>query len=301
MINSVTVTNYLGESIKLELRFPERSGFLVQEITGLGPAKANINMTQLPTDDGALFNSARMQTRNIVMRLLFLEKPTVDQTRQMSYKYFPVKKPITLVIETETRSCRISGYVESNELNIFSATASTQISILCPDPYFYDLETNTTVFSGVEPQFTFPFSNESLVDPLISFGELQMRQEQTVYYDGDSEIGMIIRIHALGTIEQLVIYTNAEIGSLWIDTDILFQLMGTFILNGDDIIISTIKGRKSITLIRDGVYYNILNALGRESNWFQLHYGDNVFSFSAAVGGDKVQFQIENQKIYEGV
>jgi len=54
MINSITVTNHLDESVKLELRFPEKSGFLVQGVTGLGPSKANINSTELSTTDGSV-------------------------------------------------------------------------------------------------------------------------------------------------------------------------------------------------------------------------------------------------------
>lgn len=32
MIKSVTVTNYLGDSVKLELMRPEKSGFIVKSI-----------------------------------------------------------------------------------------------------------------------------------------------------------------------------------------------------------------------------------------------------------------------------
>lgn len=45
MIRAVTVTNYLGESKRFELAFPEKSGFAVQSISGFGPSKADINTT----------------------------------------------------------------------------------------------------------------------------------------------------------------------------------------------------------------------------------------------------------------
>ena len=43
MIHSITVTNYLGDSIVLELARPEQSGFIVKSVEGLGPAKGNVN------------------------------------------------------------------------------------------------------------------------------------------------------------------------------------------------------------------------------------------------------------------
>lgn len=49
MIRAITVTNYLGDSIKLDLARPEQSGFVVTSVTGLGSGKANINMTEIKT------------------------------------------------------------------------------------------------------------------------------------------------------------------------------------------------------------------------------------------------------------
>jgi len=51
MIKSITVTNYLGDSIKIDLARPELSGFVVKSITGLGPGTSTINTTELITQD----------------------------------------------------------------------------------------------------------------------------------------------------------------------------------------------------------------------------------------------------------
>ena len=130
MIRSVTVINHLGEPLKMELGRPELSGFLIKEITGLGPPKANINSTENSTDDGSVFNSARLDARNIVLTMVLYPTPTIEDTRQLSYKYFPIKKPLTLVFETDNRVCEISGYVESNTPDIFSKQESIQVSII---------------------------------------------------------------------------------------------------------------------------------------------------------------------------
>ena len=151
MIRAVTVTNYLGESKRFELAFPEKSGFAVQSISGFGPSKADINTTEISTNDGSLYNSARVNSRNIVMSLKLMFNPQIEDTRHDSYKYFPIKKKVTLLIETDNRICETYGYVESNEPDIFSSDETTQISIVCPDPYFYSAGpdgTNTTIFYG---------------------------------------------------------------------------------------------------------------------------------------------------------
>lgn len=69
MIKKVIVTNYLGESLEMELARPEVSGLAITDIEGLGPVKATINTSEIATGDGALYNSAKLETRNIVMTL----------------------------------------------------------------------------------------------------------------------------------------------------------------------------------------------------------------------------------------
>ena len=301
MIKSITVTNHLNESLKLELGFPEKSGFLIQEISGLGPVKADINVTDLSSIDGSIYNSARLQPRNIVFKMVFLENPTIEDTRQKSYKYFPIKKRVRLLIETTNRTAEIFGYVESNEPIIFSRQETTQISIVCPNPYFYSEGKQITSFTGFERVFSFPFSNESLSDKLLIMGNILKNQMQTVLYEGDSEIGFNIEIHAVGTAKNVMIYNVNTLENMKIDTDKLIALTGQPIIMGDSIFISTIKGDKSIQLLREGVYYNIINCLDRDATWMFLRKGDNVFAFDAEEGGANLYFRIINQVIYQGI
>lgn len=304
MIKSVTITNHLGESIKLDLFNPEESGFIIKSIEGLGPVKANINFKELATNDGAIDNSARLSSRNIVMSLQFMESPTIEETRLKSYKYFPIKRNIKFLIETDSRICETIGRVETNVPTIFSNAEGCQISILCSNPYFYSAGengTNQTVFYGTEPLFEFPFSNESLTEDLIEFGSIENRTEGTIYYDGDAEIGITIQIHAVGEAEGLVIYNTKTREIMRINDDKLKSLMGSGIQAGDEITITTSRGEKGIYMLRSGVTTNILNSLEKPIKWFQLSKGDNTFAYTASAGLTNLQFRIENKVIYEGV
>ena len=73
MIHSFAITNYLGDRIKLDLREPEVSGFLIKSVIGLGPVKATVNTTEVVTNDGSMFNSARLSQRNIVFQIVFVD------------------------------------------------------------------------------------------------------------------------------------------------------------------------------------------------------------------------------------
>lgn len=302
MIKSVTVTNYIGESLKLELGSPEKSGLSIRQITGLGPCKANINSSEIATMDGAVFNSARVTSRNIVLTLGMMFKPTIEAARLKTYRYFPVKTKVDLLIETDARSVEITGYVEANEPNIFSSDETTQISIICPDPYFYAAGNGTSViFSGIEPLFEFPFSNESLTENLLEFGGKKESYSEVINYDGDGNIGLKITIHALDTAKNLTIYNTELRETMVIDTDKIETISGSPFQALDDIIITTTPGDRSIFLLRGGKYTNILNCVTKDSDWFRLRKGLNIFAYVAEEGQENLEFKIEYRTAYEGV
>jgi phage-related protein len=304
MIKSVTVINHLNEKLKLELKRPEKSGFAVTKIEGLGPVKADIHTVEVSTRDGSSYNSARTNQRNIVIYLKFLFQNSIENVRHKSYRYFPVKKPISLIIETDNRTLGIDGYVEQNEPDIFSNSEGAQISIICPDPNFYSAGkngSNTVTFYGIEPVFEFPFSNESVNYSVLEFGSIEKQTIRNVYYTGDVDTGIVITMRATGDVENVTIYNTETRKSMKIDTDKLEVATGSKIIAGDEITICTLKGYKSATLLRGGVYTNILNCLSKNTDWFQLTKGDNMFAYVAEQGGVNLQFKVTYNVLYEGV
>lgn len=302
MIKSLKVTNHLGESITLELRSPEKSGFFIQSIEGLGPSKVHINTTNPLGLDGVVFNSSKVNYRNLVLDLGFYDtEATVETLRLLSYKYFPLKRPLEIVVETDSRIGKTVAFVESNEPNIFSKRSTTIISLLCPSAYFSAEAPITTLFSGVVSLFEFPFENPSLTESLIEFGELILDTRQTVLYEGDAETGVTIFIHLIGSASNINIYNITGSQTISIDSDKVIDITGSDFIAGDDIILSTVKGSKYIYLLRDGVLYNILNAIGSSAEWFIIDNGDNVFAFTADTGESNIQMYIQHYPLYEGL
>ena len=303
MIKTVKVTNYMGESLTIPLIW-NGGPFEIEKIEGLGPPKANINTTEIATNDGSKFNSARSTERNVVLYLILHGVPAIEDARHLSYKYFPVKKYLQLEIETDNRRCIVEGYPESNEPNIFSDSEDVQVSIVCPNPYWKsagDDGIREVVFHGVAPNFEFPFSNESLTQDKIEFGIIERRKENVVYYDGDAEQGITITIEAIGTVKNLTIYNVRTREKMAISDEELKSFTGSGIVNGDTITISTVKGHKSIELLRDGVTTNILNCIGKDDDWFMLSKGDNIFGYTADEGSDYLDFKINYSSLYEGI
>ena len=313
MIESVTVTNYLGEQVTMMLARPESSGFVITNIEGLGPVSASINTTKVATNDGSMFNSALLDERNITMTLIFLDDGTrtVEEIRHESYKYFPIKRSVHLSIKTDNRILETDGYVESNEPVIFSAQEYTSISIICPDPFFYSPRYNVTDFSNIYPNFEFPFGTvENLTD--FEFDIAYDTTESTVVYEGDHEVGIEMGISFFDYAESVVLHNKTTNESMVIDVTRLSKKVPGFesdprFKQGDFININTKRRNKSITLTRDGVEYNILNCLAKGTKWFTLSKGENVFYFTADLDGEpgkgtkNVRLYIKNKIIYDGV
>lgn len=303
MIKSLTVTNPTGESIRLELTRPEKSGFYIETIEGLGPANATVNITESATVDGGYYTSSHVSTRNIVLTLGFLYEKGIEDMRHESYRYFPLKKQVKLLIETDNRTCVTHGYVESNEPNIFSERETTQISILCPDPYFYASDNGVgyvSYLSGDIATFEFPFSNESLDEPLIELGQVTDTTTRVVRNSGDVEIGVKIHIYVKGPVTSISISNRTTDQSMTIDTTRLKKITSADLKENDEIVINTKKGNKSIYLISDGVKTNILNCLSRFTDWIYLLPGDNQIHH-AANGVENIDVTMEHEVMYAGV
>lgn len=302
MIKSIKVTNPKGESLVLDLFHPEKSGLIVRSISGLGPPKANINSTDLATADGALYSSARASTRNIVFNLQFMFAPTIEDSRQLTYKYFPLKKLVKIEVETNNRSLETSGYVESNSPDIFSREETTQISIVCLDPFFYDPDPSVTQFATVTPTFEFPFSNESISENLIEFGTINLDTRSTIDYVGDVDTGVLITIHALGSVSgYLTIYNVETQEKMVVDLAKIKTLIGKDYGSGDDIIISTVSGDKYVQVLHDGKYTNAIAAIEKLADWFQVSVGRNIFNFTVTKGIENLVMSFSYRNAYGGI
>lgn len=298
---SMTVINDHNEVLELVLSEPEKTGLLVSSIDGIGEPDATPNMSVMGLTDFSRINSVRLEPREIEIELEYYGDD-IEASRLTAYRAFHTKSMVTLIFKTDYREVMCSGLVLHNEPIVFSKECGCKITVKCPDPYLYSLDTITTVFDGIEPLFTFPFCDAE--EDQIQFGEIRIIKERSVFYTGEADTGVTISLHCLGQVRNLVIY-NVDTGQrMGIRDDILTTLLGSSLMEGDDIIITTNKTKKSAYLIRNGVTYNIINAISRRhgvNDWFELTAGDNLFTYTADVGDLDVMMNIKHRILYKGV
>lgn len=305
MIKSIVIRNEMGDILELDLPHPEKTGFIVKSVEGLGPPKATINSTDIPTDDGGIFNSSRITERNIVFNFEFLPNPMIEDTRLNSYKFFPLKRPVTIIVTTDRRTAECEGYVESNEPNIFGTVKDNegcQISIRCTDPNWYAYsKTNETSFNPVKALFEFPFENDHVREPRLEFGEIEPFPIRTIFNEGDLDTGITIKMHARGNVGDITFQNTRTREKMILRASRISTLTGKPLQNKDEVTICTVRGKKSTILLRDGVVTNILNCFDRDTDWFQITRGINEFSIMVDEGKTNIDIMVENRIVYAGI
>lgn len=225
----------------------------------------------------------------------------VESLRQKLYGYFPLNEQVRIEITTSIRDTVYTvGYVESHEPVIFSGESSVTISLICPRAELYANSGFIAPFSAFTPTFEFPFSNEG-TSPQLIMSTFTYATTKVILYPGDTKTGFLFKIHAYGGVTGVEISDSYSFIGISLNDSKIITITGGGIVNGDDIIISSVRGDKYARLIRNGITYNILSALGSNPHWFELKKGDNSFTYEAATGLINMAFQIESDVLYEGI
>lgn len=304
MIYTIVATNAKGDSVELDLANPWAGGIAVVGASGLGPADGTINTVNFATSDGALFNSSRIKSRDIELHLQFLGSD-IEEVRHRLLRYFRVKHPITLEFITDHRHTYITGYVEKNEIDIFSNKEGADVTIVCPNPFFRLRDTtkgkNSVRFTTSKPSFEFEFQDPQAQSPTLIFGEMTSTGETVVVYEGDADASTIVDIQFLGPASGIKLYNTTTQTRINIDTNEISRLLGSTIKAGDRLSISSGVGDKYVKAYRDGKVYNALSALDRDSDWIFLTPGDNLITVRADTGIDNVSAIISFENLYESI
>lgn len=117
--------------------------YIVRDVQGLGPVKADVNTSTYSNWDGGIYQNHKIGERNILFKIHYRpdysNNQTVQDLRRSLYQYLSPGVELELRFVTGPNPddvFRIKGVVESMEPNIFAKDPEVQVSIMCPDSYF---------------------------------------------------------------------------------------------------------------------------------------------------------------------
>ncbi len=274
MLNTVVVINAQGELLGLPLG-DISSGLLLKSVDGLDPVKATLSSSSFAQLDGEQYQSARREKRNIVLKI-GLEpyysdvSTTVAALRTYLYKFFMPKTQIKLRFVLDDMTVEIVGRIETAESPMFSADPEMTVSVICfapdlIDPTVVTVPGNTTSGSTVN----------------------------NITYTGSVETGVIFRLNVN---RSLASFTIANTPADNLERTLLFAAP---LISGDQVIISTVPGSKSATLVRGGVTSSILYGVSPLATWIPFFPGLNKVRVMAE--GAAIPYTFEYTRKYGGL
>lgn len=281
----LTLENAYGDSIT----FNNGGAFTIVDIQGLNPPEATINTSEIALMDGAKYNSAKVNMRQI--NIAFAIEYQASLNRINVYKVLKSKQAVRLYYVGDYRDVFIDGYIQSIDISYFEMKQIVTCSILCPAPYFNEAQSIINEMQNIINSFHFPFA--STESPQIVFGYFNSDIELYVENNGDVECGLIIELYARSSITNPKIfdYVTGEFFGL----DITMQ-------TADLITIDTRQGNKSVTLLRSGTESNIFNYIMKNSTWLQLAANGSTFVYEVGSGeAANLLVTFNHYNLFEGV
>lgn len=273
MLTTVEVRNQAGSLLTLPLSDPSQ-GFVVTDIEGLEPVKATLVSSSFANLDGGQYHSSRREPRNLKLKL-DLEPDyildSVQELRRRLYNFFmPKTKSNLRFILDDGTTVGIDGRIESFDSPLFTKDPSADISLMCYDPDFVN------------------------VDPVLITGNTVSTETNTlVTYEGSVETGIRFTLNVDRALTEFTIYHIPPDGVVR-----ALDFAGS-LSAGDVLQISTVPGAKGATLISGDTATSVLYGVSPQSNWIELQPGDNYIRVYAT--GAAIPYEIEYNTRYGGL
>ena len=287
------------------------SPYVVKDVAGLGPVKASIFRDSYAAQDGAGYVSSKTEERNPIISLKYNTRAAVGKSvqtlRRELYRIFPTNQQLIIrFLSDDFVPVQCTVWVETHDPVMFAQEPTVQIGTLALQPH---LEGQNAKSIPLEHDPTKPTLNSSLYSRIRN--------------DGDIETGMLYGFFLSSSAPDLSTDTNILFDNLYpdgrrsvivINSDRIRQIMGTKLIAGDTIYLESRPGHRGVSLVRAGLWYNIIGAIRNagdvvETQWSSLApniAGDNLINYSVTGTNGLAGFRASSAAatytpLYEGI
>lgn len=269
-------------------------GIVIESIDGIYEFKGEVLTSPYSQTHGDRYKSSRAIKRNIVVQGKIYDN--FWDNRQLMYRIFRLGSVGRFCYTEPDRSNRYADYyVESVDIDQNPYRGQYQISMICPDPFFYAGDPERVDLATWLSDFTFEH------DFIQSGEELGHRESSMVReltnLNGVDGIGMKITLTASGNVINPYVYLYETGERITIGTD-----DNPYTLVSDARVeIETTTGKKNIMQVLNNVETRINEYLDPNSSFFQLGAGVNTIGYNADSGAEYLNVHIEYKMRFLGV
>lgn len=279
--------------IEVEFNYNEDADFFLVSLEGVYSVSNNVVTSENTMTDGSTYQGSTTKQRNIVITA-FIDGD-YQKRRDLLYKCFKPKSTgsFTYIEGNEKRT--IDYKVEEIDIAETGVIRNVVISLICPDPFFKDLNDIVVTMAGWKRSFTWPHEFIAAKEP---FGERIAEIIKTVENDSAADnIGIEILMQASGAVTNPALYHVEQDEHIKVGTaDHALQLAA-----GEAVKITTGTNNKNVYLISNGQETKINEYLDEDSEFIQLTSGSNTFKYDADAGINYLNVTISYRFRYLGV
>lgn len=250
-------------------------GIRIVSADGIG-FSSEISSMQLYDRDGSLYQNSTLPQRGISLVVRYIGakwKHEISKLRLNSL--LDRKKELRLRYITDNIDVYIECRTEQVSTPPNTYPMVTQISLICPDPYWRKSGDNSIVMAGIIPLFEFIIG---IPESGMEFGDIKAGTITDLWNGGTVESGTLFIITANQTCSnpRLLNLRTEQFIQITIDMDA-----------GDVLEICTERGKKGVWITRGGIRQSCFDRCTVGSEFFQLACGSNPIKYSFYSGGDQ--------------
>lgn len=282
--NRIITCENIEDGVSITFNERETNPFILAKAEGIYDAQNNVYVSDNVMIDGAEYQSSVMKTRNIVLNIKDVDN--FSDNRSFIDAVFAKGKVVRLTAIDDTHTRIIDCYTEFVKSTATPKSRITTISLLSPDPYFYDKYASHAWLRNVMDGFEFI---HEFVAEGEEFSYYNLNRIYTILNEtAENNVGLTIEMTSSGTV------VNPSI--VKINTGEKIQVGYTekpFTLGvGEKLIVTTTTGKKNIVWEHGGITEDINHYLSNDSTFFQLMRGRNTFGYNADSGADYLTIHI---------
>ena len=269
-------------------------GIVIESIEGIYAFTGEVTTSPYSQTNGDRYKFTRAPRRNIVVQGKIFDN--FYDNRQLMYRVFRLGSLGQFCYSEPNKDSRYADYyVESVDIDQDAYRGQFQISLICPDPFFYAGDSESVDLSGWLPDFEFIHEFDENGEEL-GHRVASMIQEID-NYNGVDGIGLKIIMTSTANVVNPYVYLYETGEQISVGT----TANPYTLTSSKRVEIDTTTGKKSIIQIANGVETRIDEYLDPDSVFFQLHAGINTIGYNASSNVERLNVHIEYKMRYLGV
>ena len=279
--------NSYGYKLEFGYSFP----FYLDSYSGIHNYDGNVATIKSAFGVGVSYIGTSVNSREINLVIGFKDGADLTTRKQQIINVFPLKDKGTLYYYENDIERKINYYVENVSLVRKANYVYYNINLLCPSPYFMDINETIATLQNWDKLLEFPL--EIIDEEGIEFDNRNESTSIEIINNSHIPYGMTITFIANGQVVNPILKNNST-GE---------QLKLNYTLDtGERIVVTTYNNEKSIVHIEStGIETNINNSLVFGTKFLQIPNGVNKYVTDAEEGLANLDCSISYYNYYEAV